>query len=152
MQTYILSIVGMILLSVVAGLILPEGKMNAYVKSTIALFLFFVILSPIIKLVKGENVFSDINFSVQESFIDGTASAQVAGMKQRVKSSVEKNFLCKCSVEIEYKTTNGVASVLNTEIWITESENALHTNELEDIKKQVATLLKIDEEKVTVYG
>ena len=58
MTNYLISVVGMALLSTVADLILPSGRMSSVVRSMLALFLFFVIVS------KPSRLFELILFAV----------------------------------------------------------------------------------------
>ena len=60
MLGYLLSIVGAIVLLMVVQLILPEGKIGVSVRSILGIFLLFVILSPIIKVVNDKFSFSDV--------------------------------------------------------------------------------------------
>lgn len=152
MQSYILSVVGMILLAVVSGLILPEGKMSAFVKSAIALFLFFVIVSPVVKLFRGEKIFSDLEVNIQENFLQDTNSAQVETIKNRVENSIDGNFGADVDVEILWKEENGVVCVEEIEIWVIDYGEKLHTNGLEEITNHVASLLNVEKEQVNVYG
>ena len=151
MQTYILSVVGMIIVAVISGIILPEGKMNSYVKSTVALFLFFVIVSPIIKFIKGDATFNDININLQENFLFDTTSSQIENLKNRISNSLQNNFSLLVDVEIDWENSNGVVEPKKVEIWVMNSGDVSHTYDIDEVIDHVASLIKIEKEQVVVY-
>lgn len=152
MQRYILSIVGMIIVSVVCGVVLPEGRMSNFLKSSIALFLFFVIVSPIIEIATNKNnLFKDIQIEIQQEFLSSAVDSQVDNAISKVENSLRDNFFIETDVEIVHYVENNVAIFKSVEIWITNINKPDHTIDIDDIKNHVASLLKIDKEVISVY-
>ena len=60
LSNWILSIAGIICLSVVVELILPDGQMNRYIKGIFSFIVVLVILLPIPKLLNKNFNISDI--------------------------------------------------------------------------------------------
>ena len=56
MSEWLLSIAGIILLSVLCEFILPEGQINRYIRGIFAFITIFVIISPLPKLLNKEMV------------------------------------------------------------------------------------------------
>ena len=52
LSTYILSIVGIVILGVIIDIMLVEGQMQKYIKSIFVVFVIFVIIAPIPNLLK----------------------------------------------------------------------------------------------------
>lgn len=59
-SNWIISIAGVICLSVIVELILPEGQMNKYIKSIFSFIIILVIILPLPKLLKSEIDLSNI--------------------------------------------------------------------------------------------
>ena len=70
---WVLSIVGMCVLSVLIELILPEGQTRKYINAIYSFFLIVVIIAPLPKLVRGDFDFEKIitteEVELQEDFI-----------------------------------------------------------------------------------
>ena len=70
---WVLSIVGMCVLSVLIELILPEGQTRKYIKAIYSFFLIVVIIAPLPKLVRGdfdlEKIITTEEVELQEDFI-----------------------------------------------------------------------------------
>ena len=73
LSTWIMSIAGIICLSVVVELMLPDGQMNRYIKGTFSFIIILVIIMPIPKLLGTElkfpNIFDYDNIQVDEDYI-----------------------------------------------------------------------------------
>ena len=72
-SSYILSIAGVILISVIVELVMSEGQMNKYIKSIFAFFTVAVIISPLPSILSTQNVSSifDIeDFELQEGYLN----------------------------------------------------------------------------------
>lgn len=52
MNSFVLSIVGCVILEVLASILLPDGDMKKFTLSIISIFLFYSLLNPIIDFVK----------------------------------------------------------------------------------------------------
>ena len=152
MKSYILSVVGMILLSVVVGLVLPEGRMAVYVKSMVALFLFFVVVSPILQVVSGSKKLEFETAKIDANFVATVNDSVVKSTKEKVEKQLLDNFEVSADVEILYETQNDVVCFVGARVLLEENDVKLNSDRLEEIKKQVALILKIDASEVKIDG
>lgn len=150
MTEYILGVVGMVVLAATIDIILPSGKMSVFVRSVVAVFLFFVIVSPLAKVVKRGNVIDDIIDSVDSQFVIDITDSQVNAAKQQVQKSIKSNFGFDSDVEIEYISEKGVASFLKVSVFLANDENKANTNDIEMIGKYVKRIC--GDVEVCVYG
>ena len=69
MTAWLLSIVGVVFLGVMVDIISPSGKTGGFIKSMFAIFLVYVVITPIVKLAKnGEfKIDEDYNFKIIET-------------------------------------------------------------------------------------
>lgn len=56
MTAWLLSIVGVVFLGVMIDVIAPTGKMNGIIKTMFAIILIYVVMTPIIKLLKSGDI------------------------------------------------------------------------------------------------
>ena len=73
-SSYILSIVGIILLGVIVDLMLVDGQVKKYVKSIFVLFVIFTLVAPLPNLVNniksGEITIPSTEVDIDESYLD----------------------------------------------------------------------------------
>lgn len=71
-KSWILSIAGATVLTILADAILPEGETRGYVKSAVSVFIVFLLAFPVPSLVNGEALpdFSFLTEEAREAYID----------------------------------------------------------------------------------
>ena len=72
-SSWILSIAGIVIISVIVELILPEGSINKYIRSIFSFLVVFVIVAPLPALVGKKFDYSQIisqeEFTLQEDYL-----------------------------------------------------------------------------------
>lgn len=72
-SSWVLSIAGIVCISVLVEIIMPEGQMNKYIRGVLSFIIILVIISPLPRLLKAKDlrVYSTINqIEIQQEFID----------------------------------------------------------------------------------
>ena len=72
LSSYILSIAGIIFVSIIVELVISDGTLSKHIKSIFSFFILAVIIAPLPALVSNENVSSVFEFSeyeIQEGYI-----------------------------------------------------------------------------------
>ena len=151
-SAYLLSIVGVVLLSIVLDLVLSDGTTKKYIKSIMSLILIFVLVGPLPKIIKN-----GVNFSFIESSVSLDENYQNVIFEQQ-KNQLEKN-LEKLLADEGFKN-------INISIWadnfnglnintifvdlsnLVLSENNQHINKYEAIKILLTKQTGIKEEQV----
>ena len=134
MTEYLISVVGMTVLSVVVDLILPSGKMSAFVRSIASLFLFFVIVSPILKFTRNKDAINDLSASIEQTFYYDISQSQIESTKNTISAALKKQYNASFDVEIGYESKNGVANILSVDVFVANSESELNSNDIEAIE------------------
>lgn len=114
MSSWILTICGVCVLSVIVDLVLPDGQTNKHIKNVFSYIIVLVIVAPIPKLI---NKGLDINeiFQQQEISIDKDYIYQLNQYKLDIlKTSIEK--------DIEGKNIFGVEIAISADIFKNELE------------------------------
>lgn len=157
-SSWILSIAGIICISVIVELIMPNGQMNRYIKGIFSFIIILVIIMPIPKLLKLDldlsKAFNTENVKVQEDYLyqlnlDKVMAAK-EGAENEIKSKGYNNVIVSINADIfaqkvEFKSiTVDISNLVIT-------DKAEHKNIVDiryDIVKVVQTYVKIEEGKI----
>ena len=138
---YLISIVGMVVLSVVVDILLPSGRVGGFVKSICSLFLFFVIVSPIINYFNNStNAISQFSENTLNEFSLNVCSDGIASLKTNIKKAIELGYGINVDVEIEYEDENGVANISRIFLYLGNGHKELNSNDIEAIINRVQML------------
>lgn len=152
-MNYILSIVGVVFLGVMVDIISPEGKTNSFIKSMFAIFLMFVILTPVINFFSKSNINDILNSSYEndKDYISDIVDLRIEDLKSSVISELEKQGIFGTNVEIEGKMKE---QKIEIEKVVVNAQNVVLTNADKHIDKYkvitevIAEVLKIDSEVI----
>lgn len=120
MTAWLLSIVGIVFLGVMVDIIAPSGKTNTFIKSIFAIFLIYVVITPIVKYIKKgeykvdfETEYSTENLSITEAehkISDLLISNGFYGIDVEIKGYVSKDKIVAQKVVL-----NGAKTVLKSQ-------------------------------------
>ena len=123
MNDWILGIVGVVFVGVLIDIITPEGKTNLFIKSIFALVFLYVLVNPIFKLIKEQDL---IDFS---QFFTTEISDENEQAMMEVKFNIEN-----------YLNDNGVKGVI-VEVWGYKSNDI---NIIEQINVDLTNLVLLN--------
>ncbi len=103
MKTYILNIVGIVLISAVVTIIAPSGKMGKFIKGTTRLFLLIVLISPIINWVRTESPSFESSSTIQinENYLLQCADVLQSRDEEEIEAYIEKEFCVSSKVDVK---------------------------------------------------
>ncbi len=137
MSEWLLSIAGIILLSVLCEFILPEGQINRYIRGIFAFITIFVIIAPLPKLFNKEmdfsNFLSSYDIELQEDYLYEINLSKLNALQNDIISELENRGIE--NVKISYS-----ANVENMDIFeitadlrdMSFSENSMNTQKAKD--------------------
>lgn len=156
---YILSIVGAVVLTSVADIIMPEGKTSKYVKNALSIFLVLIIISPISQMLSGgvnfDNFFETDNIQTDYSFILKLNEQKAEALEQNTKSHLKQAGYENITVNILYTGNTEGIKVDYVHLDLTKFEfnaNDEHIHIIDNIIKCVSVFLNISKEKIYTYG
>ncbi len=154
---YILTIVAVVFLGVMLDVIAPEGKTNPFIKSMFALFLLFVILTPVVNFFTGDNFKTLINstYNLNEGYLDDVLDLRLSELETNVVAEVEKQGIMGVGVEIiGYMQENNLV----VQKVVVDAQNIVLINEDKHIDKYkviteiIAEVLDIKSEVIEYEG
>ena len=114
MGTWVVTVAGIAILSVLCDVILPEGQTRKYVKTVFGVVVTLVIVQPLIGLLNGNFSFSwsvadDVSTDIQNQYIENVESRQNRIAANSVKSILDANNITVDS--ISYSELNGTVTL-----------------------------------------
>ena len=148
LSAWILSIAGIVLLSVLVELILPAGSMSKYIKGIFAFLIMFVILSPIPKLL-NQNIdisswFESQTIKVDEDYLEELNYDKMLKLQSELQSEISSFGYQNVEVYISCNIFDNTFSVKSVSVDLTKlviTENAEHTN-IVKIKQHISQIIK----------
>ena len=102
MKTYILAIIGVVLLSAVVTIIVPGGKMGRFLKGATKLAILFVMLLPLRAVLSGDAIsVSGGNMALDESYLEHCAKALSAEDAASIVLHLEEQYGVTAAVKVE---------------------------------------------------
>ncbi len=158
LSAWIMSIAGIICLSVLIELVLPNGQMSKYIKGIFSFIIILVIISPIPKLLHKDfdfsNMFGSSEIKVQEDYLYQLNLNKVSAMQKSINEQIEEcgyqNVTARIDSDIFASTIEIKAVYVDISLLII-SENAVHKDIIEakkDMLKIVTTVVQIQNERV----
>ncbi|MBE7073811.1 MAG: hypothetical protein E7379_01820 [Clostridiales bacterium] len=159
-SSWILSIAGIICLSVLIELILPDGQINKYIKSIFSFVIVLVVISPIPKLLNTNinyaNLFQFENsFMLDEDYLYQLNFDKMNALQAVIEDEILENGYENVKVFINsniFESSLKIKSVCVDLSDLVISQNAEHKDILK-IKKHITTIIqkhtKIDGEMIS---
>ncbi len=134
MNSYVISILGIVVLGIIIDVIVPNGTINKYIRSIYAIFIVAVILSPLINFMKSNDKFSfnykeyEINRNLinyiytskkeatENSITQALSSEGIEGVEVilNISTDLEKLTYVSCLVNLENMTNKGDKPHINS--------------------------------------
>ncbi|MDR3293016.1 MAG: stage III sporulation protein AF [Clostridiales bacterium] len=88
MLSWIISIAGVIVLTVLLDIIMPDGQTNKYIKGIFSIIVILVIVTPLTGVLRGDfnfdTLFSTDRYSVDENYVQSVYSSAYASEEERL--------------------------------------------------------------------
>ena len=141
MEKYLLSAAGVIFLSVIVSLIIPEGKLNKTITFAMRLICILVLIQPITGIFKISPTSSGDNFFDYEYVCGEYSEHQSAQLRLLLLD--EFNVQTECSVEVVYE---------EEQFKVNSVEVCMGENETDYIEKIYAYLQELGYINISVYA
>ena len=157
-SSWILSIVGICVLSVVIDLILPSGKTNSNIKKVVSYAIVLVVLMPIPALLKSDinwdNFLTNNNVEVQDNYIYNLNQSKLDDLKESIEVGIKDRGILGTSVSISanvFEPEMEIFAIYVDLYNIVISEDVGNINIRKTIKDVVLSNVFIEEDKIVFY-
>ncbi len=111
-MSWIMGIVGVIVLSVLIDIVLPEGQMNKYIKGIFAILLIYMLISPVVALAKKDfDITSLLQFDTSgyeenSAYIQSINTDRLNRTKTQITSDLQANGIITVDIVIFCRENN----------------------------------------------
>lgn len=107
MSGYLLTLLGVILLGVMVDVILPSGSTSKYISGIFAIFVLFVMISPVIKWIKSDykvsNYFTNTEIQLNEKLLYNINNSKLNAIKQEIIQELKTNGYSNIDIDIQFE-------------------------------------------------
>ncbi len=161
MSGWIMGIVGVICLSVLVDILLPDGQTNKYIKGIFALITLYVIISPLPAFLSKDYSldevlsFDAVEFAIDDDFLDGISTNPFKSREDALAAYLTKCGYANTSVRYVSRVENS-AEVDYINVYLTKASlptDVSHSVVSENVKSLAADFSGIEKEDIRVlYG
>lgn len=153
LTSWVLSVVGIVIVGVLIDLILPDGQMNKYIKGIFGIITVFVIVSPITQILNYEIDFDQYLYNstatqIDEDYIEATKKLLKSQTETFLEKELEKGGFSNVFVNIEYnlqETSFVISSVVVDIKKMVINGNVPHINKYTEIKDIILNSVTVKE-------
>lgn len=155
MQGYILSILGIVIISVLTEILLPSGQTAKYIRSLLAVFVVYVLINPIITLLKSDFDINKFlvtnNIELDKNLLNAIYSSKIEAKQTDLENLLEEQGYTGVKICIEYEIVDQEVLLSKVKVnidnlVITSSETNI--NKYQYIRQVVLSQLAIKEEDI----
>lgn len=158
MGAWLLKITGVIALSTLSSLLIPNGQTKKYVKGIFALITLFVLVSPLPKLLKSDfsgfpNAFDTVSeLEIDETFLYGVATNAYKTRERNIEKFLkEKGIDAKVKFVVKSETSSEIDYVnviLSDKSFERDKSNSIDIGAL---KNEISKFSGVPEDKLRVF-
>ncbi len=158
MGAWLLKITGVIALSTLSSLLIPNGQTKKYVKGIFALITLFVLVSPLPKLLKSDfsgfpNAFDTATeLEIDETFLYGVATNAYKTQERNIEKFLkEKGIEAKVKFVVKSETSSEIDYVnviLSDKSFERDKSNSIDIGAL---KNEISKFSGVPEDKLRVF-
>ena len=158
LSVWVLSIVGIAFTGVFVDIIMPEGKMNKYVKGVFALVSLLVIISPVAKIIDEGFTIKDVFYNenatmIDKDFVDATNKQIKESLENSLEAKLANAGFMQVDVEIKVNLDNQDFEIEKIIVDISKmviNSNMVHINKYTEIKGVVINYINVEESDVII--
>ena len=158
MGAWLLKITGVIALSTLSSLLIPNGQTKKYVKGIFALITLFVLVSPLPKLLQRDfsgfpNAFDTVSeLEIDETFLYGVATNAYKTQERNIEKFLkEKGIEAKVKFVVKSETSSEIDYVnviLSDKSFERDKSNSIDIGAL---KSEISKFSGVPEDKLRVF-
>ena len=147
-----------VIIATLFELILPKNKNKKYIQMVIGIYVLFNIISPILET---EQVFSFDEYNIEKDNVVSGGVLDQTSMDERIEKiyldELEDTVITKfekqgfkvkkCTIDAELDSSKKNAGI---HLITVKLENTDNSEQIEDIKKDIATEFEIEEDKINI--
>ena len=152
-MSWLYNLIGVVFLGIIFEIILPNNKINKFIKCIFSIFIVFSLISPLVNIsskinkIKIDNVSSEINEELFQTISDLRKNTY----ETLITKSLENDEIFNVKIDIEFDVEKSNMQINKITIDLANlvlTENSKNINKYEVITKHVKKYLDISEDKI----
>lgn len=136
MQGYIIAVLGVVIISVLVEIILPNGQTSKYIKSILAVFVVYVLVNPVITFLKTDfdldKYVNSGKVELNQSLLENIYNNQIEAKELELENLLYNNGYERVEVTLVYEIVEDGIKISKAKINI---KNLVITSGVENINK-----------------
>ena len=159
MKEWSIQIVGVVILTTIISILLPNNSCSKFIKSIFSTIIIFVLIQPVFNFIKTGVLFTDFSFNneiiYQQDFITKYSDLKINNYEENCLKILNNNGINDAKIKINYAfDKNYQIKISNVEIFISNTvinEVEKHKYIIEKTINEISTLLNIKNENIVIY-
>lgn len=155
MKGYLISLLGIVLISVLAEIILPAGQTAKYIKGIISIFVVYILINPIVLFLKKDfNISSYLvsdSAKIDQVLLKNMYQDQIKAKQTDLENLLEEKGYCNVKIVFNYAIVENNLILKNVSINLADlviTENNSNINKYQYIRQVVLENVALKEEEV----
>ena len=155
LSSWVLSILGIVIILLLVEIILPKGKLLKTVKSILAIFSIFVVISPIKNLITTIDLSLISNdFVIDEKFLEKRDNEKLDVYKSKIEKDLNDNGFLNVYIDFETVFESKETIIKNLFVDLRDlviTDKKLNIDKYTNITAIIKNVISIKEEQIIFY-
>lgn len=155
LSSWVLSILGIVIILLLVEIILPKGKLLKMVKSVLAIFSIFVVISPIKNLITTIDLSLISNdFVIDENFLEKRDNEKLEVYKSKIEKDLNDNGFLNVYIDFETVFESKETIIKNLFVDLRDlviTDKKLNIDKYTNITAIIKNVISIKEEQIIFY-
>lgn len=155
MTGYLLSLLGIIMLGVLIDVILPNGSTSKYISGIFAIFVMFVMISPVLKFVNGDYNLTDhltsSDIQINDKLLTSINNSKFNELERDMEKELADNGYYNVKIDIKFKQVAENVEITQVLVYLHDvviNENSSNINRYVYIRQLVQSKVAVTKEVI----
>ena len=155
MNGYLLTLLGIILLGVLIDVILPSGSTSKYISGIFAIFVMFVIISPILNWIKSDykisDYFTSADIQLNQNLLYTINNSKIDAVEQDIINELCMNGYDGITLDIQFKIEADNVIITQVLVYLQNlviNSNSPNINKYVYIRQAIQSHIAVSEEVI----
>ena len=154
-SSWVLSLVGVVIITALVEIIMPEGNVGKYVKGILVLFTIFVMVSPITNISIGSLFLGDYQITLDGDYLEGVNAEKVSYYISQIEERLVVGGYEKVGVNVDWENIDGELKINNIYVDLCNAVIKVDKSNIDiynNIKDIIIGVVDIDKEDIVFNG
>ncbi len=159
MSGYLLALLGVILLGVMVDVIIPSGSTSKYISGVFAIFVMFVMISPVITWIKSDykvsDYFTSVDIELNQNLLHSINTSKFDALEKEIIEELETNGYSNVSIDIQFELVADNVKITQVLVDLTNlviNQNSQNINRYVYIRQAITSRIAVSEEVIVFSG